>query len=208
MATHEFDGYDKMVHGWAQAAARENLPRQAYVVRPDGMGAVVQFNDGSHAIVPSTHAGLPVGTRGWVLPTHGGKGLFVATGVSVPQTDQNYGSASLTISTTGTYRVSEVSVTFTDLNPTRTYQVEGYVGIRTGGTSLRQYRPTIEAQGDTAVSAHAVNHHSDTDNHFHKNLVKVDVRPSADGEITVYPAVTYNSGTVNVTAASIYATVS
>lgn len=59
------------------------LPRQAIVTRPDGVGVWARFvgeSAGSpESRFPSTVAGAPAGTVGWVFTLGGKKGLFIAT---------------------------------------------------------------------------------------------------------------------------------
>lgn len=68
-----------------EALWRSMLPRQATVTRTSGGAVWVRFIgeglDSPESKFPSTVAGVPVATMGWVLTLGGKKGLFVATGI-------------------------------------------------------------------------------------------------------------------------------
>lgn len=209
MATHEFDGYDKMVHGWAQSAARENLPRQAFVVRPDGMGAVVQFSDGSHAVLPATHAGLPVGTRGWVIPTHGDKGLFVADGIIANPTKTSASEFSnQTLSSAGTFLGASPEM-WSGLILSRTYRIDWTTSIRYFSGDSGQHRLSCQIVGattDTRTSGNIYQSPGAAGSNIH--VATTYMTPDENGNISFTPAIVWNSGTTIFSRVSTTATIS
>lgn len=79
---------DKSIYGWIQRAVAGMTPRQATVTRPGESGGVwVRHIGPGQDTAPeswyrSTVNNVPAGTRGWVIPIGGGKGLFIATSLS------------------------------------------------------------------------------------------------------------------------------
>lgn len=77
----EFDRFDKMLHGWVEGAIDATMPRQAIVTRTGDTGVWVRFTPVDASVpeswFPSTVAGVPAGTAGWVHPLPGGKGRFI-----------------------------------------------------------------------------------------------------------------------------------
>lgn len=79
-----FKGVADMIRDAVEGA----MPRQAVVTRSEGTGVWVRYTpvdpNTAEMWFPSSIAGLPAGTSGWVHPLAGGKGRFIATGIAIP----------------------------------------------------------------------------------------------------------------------------
>ncbi|MCV0404554.1 MAG: hypothetical protein K5924_12740 [Chloroflexi bacterium] len=111
-----FDRFDKMVHGWIERAVEATMPRQAVVSRAGDNGVWVRFAPVDPTVpemwYPSTVAGLPAGTSGWVFVLGGGKGLFVATSpprtIAAPPVVE---TGSITVNGAGTAILAQTTLT-------------------------------------------------------------------------------------------------
>lgn len=194
------------------------MPRQAVVTRRgEPSGVWVRFTpvdaNAPEAWFPSTVAGLPVGTSGWVHPLAGGKGRFIADNVPLytqAQVDAliaayqpsvhvlaNPTAPFATATTAGTYLATTAAQAVTGLNPGREYTVSGTVEIHTGfETTLRVFMPMLRAAGLTTVDALGMNSLADRSQDVVMSGVFARVRPSAAGTITLTPGFSWTSGTV------------
>lgn len=106
------------------------MPRQAVVTRSEGTGVWVRYTPVNTSVpemwFPSSIAGLPAGTSGWVHPLAGGKGQFIpwgaglmpvtrywaaqdaTTGSNSTQTMQPAGSTTITIPVAGDWQVNAI----------------------------------------------------------------------------------------------------
>jgi len=79
----------KGIQGDIADAVKASLPRHAVVTRAGATGVWVRFTPVDASVpemwFPSTVAGLPAGTAGWVHPLAGGKGRFIADEVPFDQ---------------------------------------------------------------------------------------------------------------------------
>lgn len=190
-----------------EAYMRSMLPRQARVTRAEGNSVWVKFL-GDEASAPeskfvSTVAGVPAATMGWVFTLGGKKGLFIATGMQrrIPKRGEGVGiPGGNTVSTAGTYPLNSSLVTWTGLNPNRTYWAEwtvtinasgvganprGYFGVRAshaGGDSVYE---VAEYHSQAPASANSRRIFSYTDAR--------ELQPSSEGVISIVP--TFRWGT-------------
>lgn len=195
-----------------KAELAKSLPRQAIVTRPDGNGVWCRTtpvaSGDEPSWYPSTVAGVPAGTSGWVITIGGGKGLFVATNIFQPVTKWIRGSGTTSGNTAGTYPHATAALTFSGLNPARSYHVSAAVGIQSTGTTIRGLRPVFQAIGATTVNSDAMAQAAELNNQVLFDTSEADLYPTAGGVITVRPAFTWTSGTISANAMSITATIS
>ena len=212
MSRHELARGNKGLWQRIEALVRSTLPRQARVTRTEGSTVWVRFVDeGSDAPdtkFPSTVAGAPIATMGWVLTLGGKKGLFVATGIPKANTNATGVVQTVIANTSGTYEVTTAVLTFSGLIPgtTRDVTVSVTQQAQGGGSGRFGYRVTAN-NGSTLYRTQAVDTLASTQLPYTFVYSSSEVVGS-NGEISIVPTVTWTSGTVNVNAAFITATVS
>lgn len=212
MSRHELARGNKSLWQRVEALVRSTLPRQARVTRTEGSTVWVRFVDeGSDAPdtkFPSTVAGVPPGTMGWVITLGGRKGLFVATGIPKANTNATGVVQTVIASTSGTYEVMTAVLTFSGLTPgtRRDVTVSVTQQAQGGGSGRFGYRVTT-SNGSSLYRTQAVDTLASTRLPYTFGYSSSEVVGS-NGEISIVPTVTWTSGTVNVNAAFITATVS
>ena len=184
-----------------EAMIRAALPRQAIVTRNDGSGVFVRFvgEDAGNpeSRFPSTIAGVPAGTVGWVATLAGGKGLFHATGIQrrMPQRTNGVGiPGGNTVSTAGTYLMNNSLLTWTGLIPSRTYWVEWTITVGTSGvgTNPRGYfGAQVSHSGGNSTYEPADYHSQAPASAINRHVVSYtdarELQPDSDGEIRIVP---------------------
>lgn len=195
-------------------AIEGTMPRQATVVRPGDNGGVwVRFTPVDTSTpemwFPSTVAGLPAGTSGWVHPLAGGKGRFIADNVALPvpiaPKSSESGPLSISVSTVTTAIITQAMVLFTGLDPNQTYTVKGDSDLRAGNAGRLWL--AFEARGETNVEAGGRPGTLSGAETAMSMSATVSVRPDESGEIRVYPVYIWASGSFTITRAAITATI-
>jgi len=207
-----FVGLAEMIQQGDQASSL----RQAVVVRPDGNSVWVRFT-GESATAPetqlaTTQANVPAGTAG-VVTVSNGKGVFIATGLPRIKSLRAVAGALAAVSTAGTVAVSGAALTFTNLEPGRTYEVEWLVSMVFG--------PQASGTNRAALGVRVTHAGGTTDEMFISSYVDMlttrqvitwrwggSYVATAAGEISTVPIVTWNAGTVSVLATRNSTTVS
>lgn len=197
------------------------MPRQAIATRADSNGGVwVRFTPVDASVpemwFPSTVADLPAGTAGWVHPLAGGKGRFIADAVFRPVTRNAVAPLRNGIATAGNYTIPATPTTadslivFDGLVAGKTYRLAWSCTFSawSSGTTNGRWAVRVVDNGGTrwigynghvpivvAQSAYQWNY-------------STTATASSSGEITICPAVQWNAGQINVSWATISATVS
>lgn len=191
-----------------QELADRSEARLATVVQSYGREVDVMLTGGAVARYASTVSGLRPGDTGAVIRGLGGKGLFVAMGVTYPITDRVGGSMSVTATSSGYHWNTSATATIENLNPNRQYTVEGHPSIRTTGTSSRRFVPMFEAIGATTVSGGILTDMASRDQEVTKGMGVIRLYPNANGVITLKPGFQWVSGTVSCNYAELVYTIS
>lgn len=212
-----FDNFDKMIHDWIDRAIESTMPRQAVVVRSDATGVWVKFTSDKPSVppskFPSTVAGLPAGTSGWVHPLAGGKHRFIADNVRVPSAPKRgMWIAGQTISTAGDYAFTANTglITFSGLIPGRTYELSWDVCMFWWGSA-----PATGSIGVRVVDNAGTSFQLAMSRHMHNGVAvyegqrswafSMTITAPPSGEITICPAFRWASGTTNFQQATITA---
>jgi hypothetical protein len=199
---------------WGRIESRigDILPRQAVVVEesPNG-GALVRFATEDVAAestwYPSTVAGCPIGTTGWVIVIGGGKGLFVATGIPAPVTGSSSVTSTVTPNAaagggaTGDWEVGS-GVTISGLVPgERGFMISvTFIASPTAANNGRYGFVRTSNGASTFVAPSAIAPASGTTDYV-TFTYNGKLTIGSDGELKVVPAMRWSSGTMRVTAA-------
>lgn len=212
MSRHELARGNKSLWQRVEALVRSTLPRQARVTRTEGSTVWVRFVDeGSDAPdtkFPSTVSGVPVATMGWVFTLGGKKGLFVATGIPSPVSMATGVVQTVTASTSGTYEITTGRLVVGGLVPGKTRDVSVVVTQQAQGGGSGRFGYRITSNGETSTyRTQALDTLANTRLPYTFGYSSRET-VGDDGEISVVPTITWSSGTVNINAAFITATVS
>lgn len=193
-------------------------PRQAFVTRTEGNGVWVRFGT-EDATAPeswfvSTVVGVPPGTMGWVYPLAGGKGLFVVAGMIYPIRQRSSGlgiPGGNTVSTSGDYPFPNATITFTDLDPGRTYWLDWTIDwLAVSSTNNGQGRLCAEVEHAGGTTIMQPNTYNDFINErlWQTRGDAGSFMPTSSGEIIVSPLFTWAVGTTQFLNSYIRATLS
>lgn len=203
MSRHELARGNKGLWQRIEALVRSTLPRQARVIRTEGSSVWVKFlGDGAddpEAKFPSTVAGVPVATMGWVITLGGRKGLFVVTGVYPDHQHSRLmpdpGSFTLT---GGSSTRDGTAYTFTNLKPGHQYYISAQAEVRTTGAAERRFFLRAQATGASVVlGPGGATGMASRSNEVETLRCAVTANANSAGEITVVTTVNHTSGTIS-----------
>ncbi len=179
------------------------LPRQATVTRYATTGVWVRFIDEDatqpESWFPSTIAGLPVGSRGWVIRLGGNKGLFIANNLRTLRVDSDSENLNFTVSSAGDYPAPATATLNgypAGATVTANVTVSGAISITTSSSCRFGFQIitggnvvgtivgpaiTISGNGRLPIS--------------HKLTSSIVV--GADGSVSAVPIIRWSSGTVS-----------